>query len=685
MSKPLSHIVPVARLLLSSLALLPLSFSAQGQTDSVLLNEVRISAVRRLSDAGLQTSILDSTLLHQNISLSMADILGKHSTLFVKTYGRATESTAEFRGTSPSHTQATWNGMRVNSPMLGTVDFSYIPAHFVDQATLLHGASSLVATSGGLGGAIELQSLPPENQGFCLQYVQGVGSYSTFDQFLRFAFADERWATSTRVAYSKSDNDFKYTNHDKMIDVRDASGKIISSYHPTERNKSGYFDDVNVLHDLFYNDGRGNRIGASLWYAYSLRGLPFLSVDYKEDNDFTNEHRRNALNGVVSWTHTRSSWSTVVRGGYAWNDIAYHYFTTRDDVSTDITHSQSLSNTGFVQASARFLPSSSWQLSANAALYYTHVRSWDRSPFHIGDNYSKGRTESNFTLSAQWRPIPRLTLSALLRQEHFQHRLVPPIPAFFADVVLYRPWNLVFKASVARNHRHPTMDDLYFQPGGNPNLQPEQGFTYDGGLQLTIQKPRYTLTVNASAFDSHISDWILWTPNAKGYWQPSNVKKVHSYGSEVTGQADIQFSRNWNLFLLGNFAFTPSINQGEGVNSNDASRGKQLCYVPRISANATLRLSWRHWTLSYTWTHYSERFTTTSNQTDLVTGRLKPYYMSDLALQKLIPLRRCPISLKAVVNNLLGTDYVTVLSRPMAGRNFEIFLEITPRWSKKSK
>ena len=110
-----------------------------GFADS-LLHELSVTAHRRLSDTGVQRTTLDTLVLHQNVALAMSDVLTRHSSLFIKSYGRATESTAEFRGTSPSHTQVLWNGLKINSPMLGTVDFSTIPAYFVDEANLLHGA-----------------------------------------------------------------------------------------------------------------------------------------------------------------------------------------------------------------------------------------------------------------------------------------------------------------------------------------------------------------------------------------------------------------------------------------------------------------------------------------------------------------------------------------------------------------
>ena len=188
------------------------------------LRTIQVNATRRLRDTGIQKTTLDTSVLHDNISLSMADILSKHTTLFIKTYGRATESTAEFRGTSPRHTQVLWNGIRINSPMLGTLDFSTIPGYLVDETTLYHGASSINISGGGLGGAVELKTKPTDFQGTSLQYIQGLGSYSTYDQFLRATYTNNHWSSSTRINYSTSKNDFFYTNYDKKVDERDQEG-----------------------------------------------------------------------------------------------------------------------------------------------------------------------------------------------------------------------------------------------------------------------------------------------------------------------------------------------------------------------------------------------------------------------------------------------------------------------------
>lgn len=124
------------------------------------LREVIFWSQRPMKDIGVQKTTFDSLALKENIALSMADILTFNSSVFVKSYGRATLSTVAFRGTSPSHTQVTWNGMRINNPMLGMTDFSTIPSYFIDQATLLHGTSSVNEIGGGLGGLVKLGTSP---------------------------------------------------------------------------------------------------------------------------------------------------------------------------------------------------------------------------------------------------------------------------------------------------------------------------------------------------------------------------------------------------------------------------------------------------------------------------------------------------------------------------------------------
>ena len=655
------------------------------------LGEVVVWGKRPMKDIGVQKTTFDSLALKENIALSMADILTFNSSVFVKSYGRATLSTVAFRGTSPSHTQVTWNGMRINNPMLGMTDFSTIPSYFIDQASLLHGTSSVNETGGGLGGLVKLGTIPDVADGVNLQYVQGIGSFKTFDEFARFTYGSEHWHVSSRVVYSSSPNDYKYINHDKKVNIYDDDKNIIGQYHPTERNRSGAYKDFHALQEVYYNTNKGDRIGFNAWYINSNRELPMLTTDYGNERNFENRQREQTLRSIVSWDHFRDDWKFAAKGGYIHTWMAYDY---KREVAENnwsyMTRSRSKINTFYGQAEGEYNPTRRWYFTANISAHQHFVRSEDKNII-LQDGgkavvgYDKGRIELSGLLSAKWQPVDPLGLSLVLRQEMFGNKWAPVIPAFFIDGLLSRKGNVMLKASVSRNHKFPTLNDLYFLPGGNPDLKSEYGWTYDAGASFAVNcKTPFPVSIGGSAtwFDSRIDDWIIWLPTTKGFFSPRNVKKVHAYGIEGKLNIAIEPFKEWIFDLNGSYSWTPSINEGEKMSPADQSVGKQLPYVPKHSASLTGRLTWRSWSFLYKWAYYSERFTMSSNDYT-ITGHLPKYYMSNVSLEKGLKFKPVDLQLKLAVNNLFNEDYLSVLSRPMPGINFEFFVGITPKLGRK--
>lgn len=667
-----------------------LAHVAQAQDDvrrNIAIKEVTVYGQRPMKDIGVQRTRIDSAVLKENVSLSMADVLAFNSSIFVKSYGRATLSTVSFRGTSPSHTQVTWNGMKINSPMLGMTDFSMIPSYFIDDASLLHGTSSVNETGGGLGGAVRLSTKPAQADGFGLQYVQGVGSFKTFDEFLRLTYGDDHWQLSTRAVYSSSPNDYKYRNRDKKENIYDDEMNIIGSYYPIERNRSGSYKDLHLLQEVYYNTGHGDRFGLNAWYINSNRELQMLTTDYGEASDFDNRQREHTFRGVLSWDHLRSDWKLATKAGYIHTWMAYDY--ERDPgngIMQTMTRSRSRINTIYAQADGEYYLDK-WLFTASVTAHQHMVESRDKNIILQQGNkavvgYDTNRMELSSSLSAKWRPSDRVGVSAVLREELFGDTFSPLIPALFVDGVISERGNIMAKASVSRNYRFPTLNDLYFLPGGNPDLKPERGWTYDVGLSFAVGREGvYSLSGSASWFDSYVSDWILWLPTTKGFFSPRNVKDVHAYGVELQSSLDVALSPSVQLSLNGTYSWTPSRNEGEPMSPADKSVGKQLPYVPEHTATVTGRLTWRTWSLLYKWNYYSERYTMSSNDLSL-SGRLPTYYMNNITLEKGFSLPWADLSLKCAINNLFDEEYLSVLSRPMPGINYEFFLGITPKWKR---
>ena len=654
----------------------------------VAIREVPVWGQRPMKSIGVQETKFDSVVLKENIALSIADVLTFNSSISVKQYGRATLATVSFRGTGPSHTQVTWNGMRINNPMLGMTDFSMIPSYFIDDASLLHGTSSVNEAGGGLGGLVKLSTAPAAADGFGLQYIQGIGMYRTFDEFLRLTWGDERWQVSTRAVYQSSANDYKYRNRDKKENIYDEDMNIIGSYYPVERNKSGAFDDVHVLQEVYYNTGRGDRFGLNAWYINSNRELPLLTTDYADDMQVENRQREHTLRSVLSWDHYRNDWKIAAKAGYIHTWMAYDY--RRDPgngVMTSMTRSRSNVDTFYGQAEGEYSVGDKWLFTANVSLHQHFVKSTDKNIILqeggkgiVG--YDKGRIELDGSVSAKWRPTERLGLSAVLREQMYGTKWAT-IPAFFADYLLSKRGHVVAKASVSRNYRFPTLNDLYFLPGGNPGLKNESGFQYEAGLSFAVGKEEtYTLSGSASWYDQHIDDWILWLPTAKGFFSPVNIKKVHAYGVEAQADLAVALAKELKLGLNGTFSWSPSINEGEPMSPADQSVGKQLPYEPEYSATVTGRLTYRSWGLLYQFCYYSERYTMSSNDITL-TGSLTPYLMNNLSLEKGFAFRWADLSLKGTINNLFNEEYLSVLSRPMPRMNVEFFIGIKPKWGKR--
>jgi len=121
---------------------MPLLANAQGIQDYVYqIPEVVKTAERifKKETAGMKQTKVDTLVLLEKKSVSLSELLSENTPVFIKSHGRGALATASFRGTAASHTQVTWNGININSPMTGMVDFSLIPVYVIDDMNLKHG------------------------------------------------------------------------------------------------------------------------------------------------------------------------------------------------------------------------------------------------------------------------------------------------------------------------------------------------------------------------------------------------------------------------------------------------------------------------------------------------------------------------------------------------------------------
>ena len=629
-------------------------------TDSlrtVEVEEIVVKAARSLRDIGVQKSIMNESVLRDNLSATMAEVLAQNSTIFIKSSGRATISTASLRGTAPSHTAVSWNGIELGSPMLGMVDFSLIPSYFVDGGEVYHGATSVNVAGGGLGGAVMLTTDRKIGEGFGFQYVQNLASFSTHDEYLRINYGAEHWGVSTRVMNSASANNFPYTNFDKVG-------------HPIEINKNCGYNDFHILQELFARGSHGGRWSFKAWYTDSSRGIPRLSVDYRNDDLTKAWQDEKSLRTVAEWARSFGGLRLTATSGYNHDRLHYLYQFSKGagDVGIGVD-SESVTSHAFVTTAAEWSIGNRLMLAANLKGSAYSVESEDIAPL-VPTGYEAERTEVASFLSARWKPTDWLGLAASVREEWRDGAFTPIIPALFADVTLVPEIGLIVSGSWTRNYHAPTLNDLYFVPGGNPDLRPEQGESFDLGVETSVERKKWSAGGKVTIYRSNITDWIFWTPTIKGFWTPENLSTVRSEGVESRANATYSPTKDWSASLNAVFTITSSTN----ATAESATYGNQLPYIPRYSASAGATLRWRRWEVDYKWRYYSERYTTFSN--DTYRGAVVPAYnLSDISASCSWQKNKVHFKVRFDIYNLFDTVYQSVLSRPMPSRNYGLTLE----------
>lgn len=657
-----------------------------GRERTGTIDSVTVTGRRPLADIGIQKTVFDEQLLREDVAFSLADLLTHGTPVFVKSHGRGTTATVSLRGTGASHTRVTWNGMRMNSPMFGTVDLSYIPSYFIDGAALYNGASSVGVVGGGLGGAIVLDTRPSDTEGFGMKYIQGVASYATCDEYLSLSYGGRRVRSETSVLLTSSRNDFTYRNYAKKDFQLDANGNVVGWNYPLERNRNCDYRDFHMLQELYYDAGRAGDFGLSAWYLDSSRGLPLLNTDYTESNTSFSRQGEKTFRGVLRWDKYVGRGKLSARAGYHYSDMRYLEQSRRlyEGAAPEVqvrSDWRSYIHTVFGNAGWEAGFGRRLYVAADLSLLQHFAYTVNGKPVRNLSEpsaYDDARTELSALVSVRYRPATRFGVALNLRQEVIGSEGAPFIPALLLD------WNpfgsVVFKASVARNYRYPTLNDRQFAKGP---LLPEEGFTCDGGVEAGGKVGRADVRASLTFYDSRIRNWIFWYPD-KGatQWLPTNIRLVHAFGAEASVHAGLEWGNGWAAELDGAFAWTRSLNMREPLNEADNAVGKQLPYIPEWSGAVTFRISWKGWRADYRWNYYSERFTTTDNSAT-ITGRIVPYFMNDIAIGRSFRFGWGGLAVTFKVNNLLDEEYETELSRPMPGRNYGLSLEITPRFGRR--
>jgi iron complex outermembrane receptor protein len=652
-------VVSIVLLLLLHHAQHPLH--AQGIRDSVFrIDPVEVAAQRSFQKerAGMNEVEIDTFIMRYQLASDLATLLQENTTIHIKDYGRGALSTASFRGTAPSHTQVTWNGMNINSPMLGMVDFTLVPLFLVDALKIRHGAASIADQGGGLGGLIALENRPDFSNTFSGKAYAGFGSFMTSNAFTRLDIGNRKVQTRTRVYSNYSKNNYRFVN--KNILERDTvTGEL---FHPEQENRDAAYRKLGLTQEFYFRLNERSVLSTRTWIQDATRSVPtVLSSEYSgEGLQRENLQDDRTLKHVVEYDTWREGTRLKLRSGVDYQLLDYSMESEipgREPVRSVNSGSRMLS--WYNHAEMHQDLSERISLRSSVSLDRFGISTLDSANM---TGYDTTRLEGSLMTGVYLSPVEPLQVAVQLRKD-----LVPgyKTPLIYTVGVSARPFgahDLLLKASFSRNYHQPTLNDLFWQPGGNPDLLPEEGHTAEGSVSWMKKTGALSLQTSLTGYFARIENWILWLPGFKGYWEPVNLREVRSYGMEYHLSSALSLGA-WQLRLQGTLALTHTLIM-EGV--------QQLPFIPKISGNVHAAVMRQGWFVIFQNNSMGARSLLSSSE-QLYT--LYPHYLNNLTLGKQIEQSSGTFTLELKIENLFNESYRNVLMRFMPGRSFTLNLK----------
>ena len=551
------------------------------------LPEVQVRAIGPEQFAvGSQRLELDSAVLAQYRGFSLAEVLQARTPFTIKNYGPGQLATITLRGTAAEHTAVLWNGLNIQLPTLGQTDFALLPVGATTRVVIQPGPAAALYGSGAIGGTVLLDTRPDYRPGLHGSAQADAGSFGLRGSSFDAAGATGAVAVHLAASYRESLNNYSYLSPEFGGPVR----RTLTS--------AALHHQWSVAPDLAWRLGAADELSAAAWLTEADRDIqPAAGANDRHAREFDQSRRfmlshRHITSAQAQWT---------VRA--AWFDDVLNY---RDDSLRSNSRVQT------TQAQAEYTASlgarASLRLGAEAQHFRAALTEYGAAP--ITENRAAA-----FAL-LRYNPYPRLRLTANLRQAALP-QANPFTPTLGLEYDLLKPsvdslirsfaHSLIAKVSAARSYRAPTLNERYWQVGGNPNLRPETGLGYEAGLlHCAALGPLWELASELTAYQQLVDDWVQWTPGAGG-WSPRNLRQVLTRGLEASSR--ISWRRGpHRLNARAAYAYTLA-RTNRATPADPVPVGMPLPYVPAHTAAVGLDYGWRGWRASAAGTFSSFRYT----------------------------------------------------------------------------
>jgi vitamin B12 transporter len=609
--------------------------AAQSITDTIFqVPDVVISASRHDHfRQDVKSEEFSSAELLPYAGESLGRFLTGETSLNIKAYGvGGATSSLSIRGASASQVQVNWNGFPINSVTLGSSDISMIPAAGFDRVSVVYGASGALYGSGTFGGAVSLSSdLQPEEAVNGNAFIS-VQSLHALTGGLSFKAGTQRLAWKIFAWGTVSENEFTYYDYIKQSDRKQTDGD---------------WKDFGMIQNFAIKVSSSSTLEAGLWYQVKPYDIPSRigSVTYEHQADST-------LRLYLGYKYLGNRWSLKVKAA-RFSDRQNYWQKASANATVNSIDSRIASVQYYSDVNFRYYLSSG--LSFDAGLTGSLVTA-DVSAYG-GEKEEKGValfTGVKYSLN-------RLALQAVVRKEWyntFSSGLLPSLGLSWE--ALADKWTL--RANYSQKFRKPTFNDLYWMPGGNLSLNPENGYTVEAGSEVRLWKNENSgVSAEISPYYTNIREMIVWRPDG-AYWIAMNYRQVKSAGIDILAKFNTE-KHKWEYIST----LKVTLNHSESIQESDDEQEPML-YSPRIITSWKNSFTAGIFDLTVTHSFTADRYYDEDRLLD-------PYYLVDVMAGAVIPVVKGKIGTRVTCNNITGTTYEVIRLYPMPGRYWTVRLD----------
>ena len=586
---------------------------------TLTVKPVMISGVKVLSDNDLPRDLSNSISISKKISngnISHKEFLERLPGVQIRTIGGpGSITTVSLNGGPTSQTKVTFDGFDLTNAQTGVTDLSQLPEALINEARLVLNGEKLIS-SGSQNGVLELNNWNQNNS-----ISSSVGSYNSYKSNINFLWSSKNYITSFLTGFNRTEGNYRvswrnknfnrsnnnfYQNYGSLKFIRKISPAVsLKGFTLITDQKRGVPGLLWSPLEAHHDDNLGILASSLNWLSRLGRGS--LSYYFKISNDYY----KNPQYNVESNNKIRSS--TV-------------------SFSNPIFKIKQFESNLKIKVESNYLKTNTIERKK----YFSSLSS--ASQFNLSDkiNFSF-TTQKNFSKNLYNKNTNSFAISY-----NFKRNMVLK--------------DLTFNSS--SHFRYPTFNDLYWQPGGNPNLNAETG--KNNSINIRFNKI-YNGEYNFNIFHSKTYDLIQWRP-IQSYWQAENINNVTRYG--FSGYL-AQNNRYFNTKI--SFGIT------ESYYGKDK---KRLRYTPQNIGSIFFEKSIKNFTLTSD-THYiSEMISAYSYPKNNIIPKSS---ITSIHLKQKIKYNRFDLIFVASANNVFDKRYESSKGYPEPRKNFTTKITINQK------